>query len=437
MSRILVVARTEFLAAIKTKAFIIGVCLMPVMVGVAIVVQVLAESRSDRDDRAFSVVDHSGFVFEAVEAAAHARNSKLAEGEGEKSKGPRFLPSRVDPAGKSDDEVRLELSDRVRKKEIFAFVEIPKDIGSTDPGAPDATWFRYYAETTTYESLRAWLQGVVTEILRERVVKEAEIPAETVKRLSVRAMAGEYGLVSRGASGVIEEAKPVNKVLTQGVPVVLMFLLFMVVMTCTPALLNSILEEKMGRISEVLLGSVAPFELMMGKLLGTAGQCAVLALLYLGGGVAVAAHFGFLGAIPVSLFFWFFIFMLFGILFFGSVYISIGAACTQLKDAQNFMMPAMVLIMIPMLTWNTVLRSPDSTVSVILSLFPPATPLLMLLRISLQPGPPAWQVALSLLLSVAATVGCVWAAGRIFRIGLLTQGKSATLKEMISWVFAK
>jgi ABC-2 type transport system permease protein len=84
-----------------------------------------------------------------------------------------------------------------------------------------------------------------------------------------------------------------------------------------------------------------------------------------------------------------------------------------------------------------VLRAPDGTLATVLSLIPTAAPFLMMLRISLQPGPPAWQIAVSVLLMAATVVVVVWAAGKIFRTGLLMQGKSATIGEMLRWVREK
>jgi ABC-2 type transport system permease protein len=89
-----------------------------------------------------------------------------------------------------------------------------------------------------------------------------------------------------------------------------------------------------------------------------------------------------------------------------------------------------------MFTWAAVLRAPDSTLAIALSMIPTAAPFLMMLRIALQPGPPFWQIVLSIALMLLTTVAAVWAAGRIFRTGLLMQGKSATIPEMLRWVRA-
>jgi ABC-2 type transport system permease protein len=192
----------------------------------------------------------------------------------------------------------------------------------------------------------------------------------------------------------------------------------------------------MSRISEVLVGSVTPFELMLGKLLGGVGVSMLLAAIYIAGGMGTAQTYGYAGALTPALAGWFVLFLLMAVLIFGSLFIAIGAACNDLKDSQNMITPIMLFMMVPVFTWGAVLRAPDSTLSLALSLFPTTAPFLMLLRIALQPGPPLWQVLLSVAFTALATVAAVWAAGRIFRMGILMQGKSATVREVIRWVTA-
>jgi ABC-type Na+ efflux pump permease subunit len=215
-----------------------------------------------------------------------------------------------------------------------------------------------------------------------------------------------------------------------------MFVLFLVVAMTTPQLLNSVLEEKMSRISEVLLGSVTPFELMLGKLLASTAVSAVMTLVYLTGGAWAAHRWGYLDVLDPSMVAWFVLFLILAVLMYGSFFIAIGAACSDLKDAQNLMAPAMTMLMIPALTWTLVTRAPQSAFAVGASLFPPATPFLMLLRLALPERPPAWQVAAGVVVTLLATVAIVWAAGRIVRTGLLMQGKGVTMGEMWRWIRA-
>ena len=172
-----------------------------------------------------------------------------------------------------------------------------------------------------------------------------------------------------GGEPVIKPAKKVDMVRTMVVPAVLMFALFFVIMTSAPQLLNSVLEEKMSKISEVLLGSITPFELMMGKLLGNAGIAVLLAALYIGSGYCIAAYYGYADAVSSSLMMALAVFLLLAILLYGSLYMAVGSACNELKDAQSLMMPVMMLSMFPTFVWVAVLRSPSSPLAVGLASF--------------------------------------------------------------------
>ena len=234
----------------------------------------------------------------------------------------------------------------------------------------------------------------------------------------------------------IEAAAPIDRVRTVAIPVGMMMILLFSVMSGAPQLLNSVIEEKMSRISEVLIGSITPFELMMGKLAGCVAVSLLLAAIYVGGGIAVANRFGYGDVIRMTDLAWLLLFLLMASFMFGSIFITIGASCSDLKDAQGMMTPAMLIMMMPWMTWFAVINAPESTFAVSLSLFPTATPFLMLLRIMLPPGPPLWQILLSVALTAITSVAAVYAAGKIFRTGLLMQGKAATFGEMWKWVRA-
>ncbi len=105
-----------------------------------------------------------------------------------------------------------------------------------------------------------------------------------------------------------------------------------------------------------------------------------------------------------------------------------------MKETQNLMWPVMILIVLPMFLLGPVLQEPNSNLAVSLSFFPFSTPMLMILRQSVPPGVPPWQPVLAAALVVLTALLCVWAAGRIFRVGILMQGKGAKLGEMLRWI---
>jgi ABC-2 type transport system permease protein len=428
-NKTLIVALSEFNTLTRSKAFLVGILLMPVFMGIAFGVQKFTRNATDVKDRRFVVVDRTGVLYAPLAAAAGEWNA-LASATGVQL-APRFLPA---PAmfDEGDEQARAALSDRVKTDELYAFVEIPAD--ALDPSA--AAPVRYYSNHPSYRTLPGWIANTVNrEVLNHRF-REAAIDRALVTRLTKRVDLAELGLLQRDSAGQIRAAAPVDKVRTVAIPVGMMMILLFSVMSGAPQLLNSVIEEKMSRISEVLIGSVTPFELMMGKLIGSVAVSVLLAAVYIAGGAAVARYVGYGDALRGSDVGWLLVFLIMASFMFGSIFITIGAACSDLKDAQGMMTPAMLIMMLPWMTWFAILNAPDSPVSIGLSLFPTAAPFLMLLRIMLPPGPPAWQIWLAIALCAITSVAAVYAAGKIFRTGLLMQGKAATFGEMWKWVRA-
>jgi ABC-2 type transport system permease protein len=428
-NKALIVAVSEFTTLTRSKAFLVGLALMPVIMAIGFGVQKFTRENVDTKDRRFVVVDRSGVLYPAIAAAAEQSNQSAIDGGTRKA--PRYLPTEQSFAP-DDQAARSALSDRVRKDELYAFIEIPADI--VDPGSNAS--LTYYSNHPADQSLPGWIGGVVNRDVLNIRFRNAAVDRGLVTRLTKRVEVSELGLLERDQTGGIKAASRVDKIRTFVIPVGMMLILLFSVMSGSPQLLNSVMEEKMSRISEVLIGSVTPFELMMGKLLGSAAVSFLLALIYVVVGVFAARHYGYGDAIHARDLAWFALFLAVSVMMFGSMFISIGAACTDLKDAQGMMGPAMMFLMLPWMTWFAVLNAPESPMAIGLSLFPSATPFLMLLRIMLPPGPPVWQVVLGVALTIATAMGVTYAAGKIFRTGLLMQGKAATLGEMWRWVRA-
>ena len=429
MRKTLIVARSEFVTAVKARGFLIGILLMPVLFGSAVVLQRVVDKQVDAKPRRVAVLDDTGELYGPLQAAAEAWNRGERDLRPKVEQGPRFVLEAVTAEG-SRDAQRLALSDRVRREELFAFAELPRSLFE-----PDTTErIRYYSSAPAYSELPQWLlRSVMKEIVKRRFA-EADVSPLVVARLIKPVDLEELGLLDRTREGAVRPARTVDKIRTIGIPVTFMFVLFIIVMTTTPQLLNSVLEEKMSRISEVLLGSVTPFQLMLGKLLASTAVSGVLTLVYLSGAAWAATRWGYLDALDPRMLAWFVLFLLLAVLIYGSLFIAIGSACSDLKDAQNLMTPAMVILMVPALMWTAITRAPQSALAVGASMFPPATPFLMLLRLALEERPPAWQVGLSVILTLLCMLAIVWAAGRIVRTGLLMQGKGVSVREILRWI---
>lgn len=437
MRRSLVIARAELSAFLRSKSFLIGLLVAPAIGIFASFASIATQSpRPPPLVYRMAVVDPSGVFAKAIEQAAAKRNTETRE-HGER--GWMMIPTLAESGDRSLDALRRTLADQVQAGEIWAFTEIPADLMQhADPVGR----VRIHAATTIGHEFETWFEQTLQEAARARALRDAPIPEELRARLGREIRIESILLAPRESADpkVSAAAKPTSlsdklgsfRRLPVGGPLALMA--FLLISMSSGPLMQGVIEEKTNRVSEILLSSVSPFQLMLGKLLGSLAASGCGAILYLG--VLIAALLGFGIEIPPSLFVWFLVFLALGALLWGSVFLAIGAACTDIKDTQNLVLVSLVAQMIPLFFLTSIVMSPASPTAVTLSLFPPATPLVMLLRLSLEPVPPLWQPVLAALLLAACALAAVWIAGRIFRMGLLAHGRSATLREMWRWVRA-
>jgi ABC-2 type transport system permease protein len=429
MHRIFIVAQSEFQTLIKTKAFLIGLLLMPIITAGAIGFQVYAQKHSDRDDHTFVVIDHTGVLAAPLAEKAAAFNQK--NGTGADRLGPNFL-TEVSPNRAPDEAYRLSLSERIKSKQLFAFIEIPAAV--VDPNVETPPAIQYYTETPSYDRLPDWLEQTLNEEITKRRFNQAGVDQALVKKLSTRATVTTMGLLAKKTDGSVEQAKKVDEIATFVAPFAVLFIMFLSVMSTAPQLLNAVIEEKMSRISEVLVASVTPFDLLLGKLCGVTAVAVLLALVYFIGAGYYMIYAGRTELVQPALMAWFVIFLICCTLMFGSMFLAIGSACSDIKDAQSMMQPVMLLMMVGYIGSFAVLRAPDSNLALGLSFFPTSAPFIMMLRMAMQPTPPLWQPAVWRAHTHPTTAGVVWGAPRIFRVGLLMQGKGATFREMLKWI---
>lgn len=436
MRKMLVVAMREYQAAVRTKAFIISILAMPIFFGGSILVQGVMRKKVDTSDKLVAVVDQTGKLFDAIAAASARRDESdvysTEAGDRRKIK-PRYVFERVDMTDTNLDRLTLNLSERVRRKELFAFVIIGTDV-IRPAGDPALARVAYHSNAPTYDDIYDWLAPTITNQVRELRFKALELPQERIQQALVSVPHTNLGLVSQDETGQIVAAAETNRVANLLVPLGLMMLMWMIVMITAQPLMQSTLEEKMQRIAEVLLGSVTPFQLMMGKLIGIVGVSLTMATIYLVGGFLAIRQAGFAEHFPAHVIWWFVVFQALAVLLFGSLFAAIGAAVTDMREAQNLLTPVMLVVVAPLFVWINVLKEPLSPFSTAISLFPPATPMLMVLRQAVPPGVPAWQPALGVVLVLLTTITCVFVAGRIFRVGILMQGQGANFRELVHWV---
>lgn len=468
MKKVFVIARREFLAAVKSKGFIVSIILMPILMGGGIIAQKAVEKVGDRTTKRIAVIDRTPgatLYDEIVRKAAERNEKEIFDKASGRQMEAKFEFEKIAPAeGEAAiNRQRLELSDRVRREELIAFIEIGPDVikprlnPATVPSNAaelknasdqqlvqaageilgDNAIIRYSTNRPTYGELRRFLARTLAPKVYALRGKEAGLDPMAVYGLIIPPQIVDKGLVRTNAEGkVVDEGGAAQMVAAFAVPLILLMLMFMIVMVgCSPLTAN-VIEEKQLRIVEVLLGSVSPFQLMMGKLLGGVGVALVLAMIYLGGGYWLAAKMGYADYVSKPVLAWFFVYTVLAVLMYGAMFLAVGSACSNIKESQSMIMPVMIFIILPLLMLGPILQDPSGPVPTIGSFIPFCVPLMMTVRMAIPPGIPQWQAVAGIAIALATVPVIVWAAGRIFRVGILMQGQGAKLGQMIRWIVA-
>ncbi|MEM9987266.1 MAG: ABC transporter permease, partial [Bacteroidota bacterium] len=241
------------------------------------------------------------------------------------------------------------------------------------------------------------------------------------------------------------------------------FLVYLLISIYGSILMQGVIEEKSNRIVEIVVSSVKPFELLLGKItaIGSAGITQFLLWILLSVGVMFVMPLIF-GPVDTSAMnqpgvnveetmsqaerimyqvqifdwsiLWFVpLYFLGGFFLFGSLMAAAASAVDNIQDAQQFLTPINILLILPVLFFSNLIQNPNGSFATFISLFPFSSPVSMLLRLSLTEVP-WYEIVLSLVLLIATFLGCVWVAGRIYRTGILMYGKKPTFKEIFRWV---
>jgi len=433
----LVIAVREYSAAVRTKTFIISLVIMPVMGSAGLIAALALRGQVNIDDKRFAVLDHTGKLYQPLAVLVDQRNRDVAiessrsDPTSTKPAKPRFVLEAVKLGETPIDEVRADLSERVRAGDLTGFIEI--SAGVLDGRAAQDAAVSYRTNNPMYYEFQSFLADAINDVVRQWRCDQAGLDCAQVAWATKSVTVTSDPLYTRTAAGAVTTTGQNARYVQIAAGVTMALLLFMVILVAAMPLTYSVLEEKIQRSAEMLLGTVTPFQFMMGKLLGMVGVSLTIVTIYLFVGFCVASYTGYAHSLPRHLVIWFVLYQAGAILMFGSIYIAIGAACNDMKDAQNLMTPASLVACVPLFLLRPVMLEPNSAFSTLASFVPPATPVLMLLRQGLPGRVPIWQPVAGLVLVVVTSVGCVWIAGRIFRVGILMQGKGASVRQMLQW----
>ena len=416
MSNIWLIVAREFNERVRKKSFIVTTLLMPVLMLGLMLAPALMMRYASGQTKTIVVIDRSGLVAQHLE---------------------------------SSDEVRFETSDLPVDTALRVMIDkfgvlcIGADV-LTNPSD-----VKLYANSASSMMLEENLRGQIAKVLEREKLRAYRIEdldrilADVKTDVKMQVVRNDEGSPSSGSSAVAAM-----------VGLGLGMVLYMFLMIYGAMVMQSVIEEKSSRVLEVVVSSVRPFELMMGKIFGVAsvavvqvlpdGAMEAAAALQQGGGAATAAAGDFdpetLGAIALAtdvghlamLFGYLLLFVVGGYLLYSAMFAAVGSAVDNAQDAAQLQTPIMIPIILAVIVEMSVLNDPNSPLAFWFSLIPFTSPVVMMARIPY--GIPTWEIVLSLVLLYAAFVGMVWLSAKIYRVGIFMYGKKPTLREMFRWI---
>jgi ABC-2 type transport system permease protein len=407
------VVRREYLERVRSRVFIISTIAGPLLMAGVMFLPTVIMRKERGEALRVAVVDASGQLAESISDALSSKRANDA---------PRFavVPT---PAGDAD-RARAQLRSEILAGRVDGYLYLP-------PDALAHSSAEYYGKAVTNFMDQGLMREAVDDVLlRRRLTQEGLDPAR------IKALTRPLSLKTVRVSATGEREERGGSTM---VALAMMMLLYTSVLMWGQALMSSVIEEKSNRVVEVVVSSIHPTVLLAGKLLGVGAagltQTGVWALtMGLLGGTALpmAAAAGLTAPEPIVIV-GFVIFFLLGFFFYAALYGAIGAAVNSVQEAQSLAFPMVVPQVLSIVFFGTVLQSPGSTLSTVLSLIPCFTPLLMFLRIAVL-TPPLWQILLAVVLMLLTISAVTWVAARIYRVGILMYGKRPTLPEIMRWV---
>jgi len=417
MKNIILIAKREFFTQVKKKSFIILTLLTPLLIIVfGGVVSLMFQANETQMQ--ISVIDKSGLFKDRL---------------------------------KSDENIRYVFSLEETEKSLIKALETTEEMnGVMIIPKKEIHELENSIEILTNKNLsneaRRNIAGNISEIIKAEKINALGISTAQIEDLNKG--------VNLHVVNVLEKEKKQDSFLVgvkSGLSMFLMYCVFTFIMMYGIRVMRSVLEEKNNRVVEILISSVKPFELMMGKILGVTGVALVqfgvwvvmifASVITLGSsnvgmvsGVAeVQMVLSVLSQINYGLIlFVFVIYFLLGYLFYSAMYAAIGSAVDNETETQQFTLFAILPMMLGFYGSITIMNNPDGPMSFWLSMIPFTSPIAMLARIPFDV--PVWELVLSIVILLVSTLGMVFIASKIYRVGILMYGNKVTLKELWKWM---
>lgn len=433
LSKVNIIIRREFMERVTKKSFIITTLLMPIVMLGLMLTPVLISMFAEGDHREVVVIDRSQTIAPSLQS-----NESLS-----------FVTS------ESDD-----WQDVISRDGVNAVLVIPDDV------VDGQSAIRLYTDGPSSMMLESSITSQVNDIIEEHRLKQYDI-ADLSNIIAAVHSDVSLQSISYDADGGEKES---STMLSYMLGIILTMLLYMCLLLYGQMVMTSIIEEKSNRVLELVVSSVKPMQLMLGKICGIglvavtqiliwtvliAGMSAFVLPAILPAGVAaemsalnagtadlsgMTTDIGLLQALSVlgdvsyilQLFGLLLLFLIGGFMLYAAIYAAIGSAVDNIQDAGQLQSVVIFPIIIGIIFGMTAASDPTSTMSEWMSMIPFTSPMVMMARIPF--GIPAWEIAVSLVILYASFFVMVWVAGKIYRVGIFMYGKKPSVKELIRWM---
>lgn len=439
MSNISIIIGREFNERVRKKSFIITTILMPVLMIALMATPALIMQFSRGETKRMAVIDESGIVLPLLE-----NNSEME----------------FEATDLRVEEARKQLTDH------FGVLWIGADILSNPSN------LKLYANSSLSLTIEQGISNRIEDILEAEKLKRYDI--ENLAQILDEVKTSVTIQTFRNDESQEEDAQAKSSAVSTFMGFALGMVLYMFLLIYGAMVMQSVIEEKNSRVLEVIVSSVRPFDLMMGKILGIASvavvQILLWAVLVLGIGALVMPHLmpadvmesaqamqagsldtasaaaavgidpGMLHAVATAMdfgyvamiFTYLLLFLVGGYLLYSAMFAAVGSSVDSIQDAQQLQTPIMIPIMLGFFVAMSVMNDPNSSIAFWFSLIPFTSPIVMIARIPC--GIPVWEIVLSLVLLYASFVVMVWLAARIYRVGIFMYGKKPSFKEIYKWM---
>lgn len=431
MNKTLLIIQREYLSRVKKKSFLLITFLVPLFIIAIYGLTIFLTAQSFQNSHStVHIIDQSGF------AASGLNDGKQTT----------FVPV--------SNDIDAEKQKIMAGDDKLFLLVIPENVEESGT-----------VELFSSEKAGFTLQGVISNQL-EAVIRNKQLEASGIDVTLLESIKPRISVATKEITESGERDSSVG--LSMGIGIALSILIYLALFLYGAQVMRGIIEEKNNRIVEVIISSVKPFQLMMGKILGiglvgltqfilwivlSGALFAGASLIFAGnvtpetmeaaqqvGGAAAAYDAGLVGDVQKAvdsleitrLLVCFFIFFLGGYMLYSALFAAVGSAVDNETESQQFMMPiTLPLLFTYVLSFGVLINDPHGPLSVWLSMIPFTSPIAMLVRVPF--GVPDWQIAVSALLLIGGFILTTWVAARIYRVGILMYGKKASYKELIKW----